>query len=83
MINWTRDDGYCCEETAHRGDFAAVIVPPDWTGNGWWGIQIFDEADDEAIERGEYWTYVEHLPTASAAKRIAETILEELDAART
>lgn len=81
MANWMRDDGYSGEETARRGDFAAVICPPYYTENGW-GIQVFDEGNDEAIDEGRYYTIIENLPTAPAAKRIAEAILAELDAAR-
>lgn len=81
MLDWTRDYGYCEEETARRGDFAAVICPTYYTDNGW-GIQIFDEADDEAMEYGETYMRVDNLPTAAAAKRVAEAILAEIDAAR-
>lgn len=81
MLDWTRDEAYSCEETAYLGDFAAVICPPDYTDNGW-GIQIFDEADDEAVECGETYTEIYNLPTAAAAKRVAEAILAEIDAAR-
>lgn len=81
MLDWTRDCGYCEEETARRGDFAAVICPPYYTDNGW-GIQIFDEADDEAMEYGETYMRVDNLPTAAAAKRVAEAILEEIASAR-
>lgn len=81
MMYWERDDGYSGEETARRGDFAAVICPPDITEERW-GYQVFDEADDEALEHGEIYTDGYNLPTKEAAKRIAEAILEELDAAR-
>lgn len=82
MINWTRDEGYSGEETARRGDFAAVIVPPEVTGEDTWGIQIFDEADDAAMAYGETYSRVTGLPSEKAAKRVAETILEEIHAAR-
>lgn len=81
MATWIRDDGYSGEETARRGDFAAVICPPEYTDSGW-GIQVFDEADDDAMRYGEIHTMIENLPTPGAAKRIAEDILAELDAAR-
>lgn len=77
MMDWMRDDGYSGEETAYLGDFAAVICPPDFTDNGW-GVQVFDEADDEAIECGETHTEIYNLPNADAAKAVAETILEKL-----
>ena len=81
MTDWTRDDGYSGEETARRGDFAAVICPPEFTNDGW-GIQVFDEANEEALEYGETVATAGDFPTATAAKRIAEAILAELDAAR-
>lgn len=77
MMDWTRDEAYSCEETACLGDFAAVICPPDFTDNGW-GVQVFDEADDEAIECGETYNEIYNLPNADAAKAVAETILEKL-----
>lgn len=81
MINWARDEGYSCEKTAHLGDFAAVIIEPGTAYNDAdaWEIQVYDEADEE------YWeTYsrVTGLPSEKAAKRVAETILEEIHAAR-
>lgn len=83
MLDWTRDYGYSEEETARRGDFAAVIVPPEFLNDGpTWGIQIFDEADDEAMDYGETYMRVDNLPTAAAAKRVAEAILEEIASAR-
>lgn len=82
MLNWTRDEAYSGEETARLGDFAAVIVPPEITGEETWGIQIFDEADDEAMEYGETYTRVEGLPGRAIAKIIAETILDKYAAAR-
>lgn len=77
MMDWTRDEAYSCEETAYLGDFAAVICPPDFTENGW-GVQVFDEGDDEAIECGATYTEIYSLPNADAAKAVAETILEKL-----
>lgn len=79
MINWTRDDAYSGEETARRGDFAAVIVPPYVTGEEAWGIQIFNEADDDAMEYGETFMRVEGLDNRALAKVIAEQILDTLD----
>lgn len=78
MINWTRDDAYSGEKTARLSGYAAVICPPNFTNDGAWGIQIFDEEDDDAMAYGETHTMVENLPTEASAKRIAETILEEL-----
>lgn len=82
MTTWMRDEGYSCEETARRGDFAAVIAPPEYTDDGRYGIQIYDEADEEAIDAGEYYTMIDGLPGREAAKRVAAAILEELAAAR-
>lgn len=81
-LTWTRDDGYSGEETARRGDFAAVICPPYFDATGRWGYQIFDEADEDALECGKYYTDGYNLPSKDAAKRVAAAILEELDAAR-
>lgn len=84
MIIWTRDEGYSGEETARRGDFAAVIIGPGTTYNDAdaWEIQIYDEADDEAMNYAETYTRVTGIPSEKAAKRVAETILEEIHAAR-
>lgn len=84
MINWTRDEAYSGEETARLGDFAAVIIGPGTAYNDAdaWEIQIYDEADDEAMSYGEEYTRVTGLPSEKAAKRVAETILEEIHAAR-
>lgn len=84
MINWTRDEGYSCEKTAHLGDFAAVIIEPGTAYNDAdaWEIQVYDEADDEAMSYGEEYARVTGLPSEKAAKRVAETILEEIHAAR-
>lgn len=82
-ITWTRDDGYSGEYTARRGDFAAVIVPPEFYGEeGCWGYQIFDEADEGALDNGEWYTAAHGITSRDAARRIAEALLEELAAAR-
>jgi len=82
-LSWERDEGYSCEETARRGDFAAVIVPPEfYDEEGCWGYQIFDEADEGALDNGEWYTAAHGLRSREAAKRVAATILEELAAAR-
>lgn len=80
MMDWTRDEGYCCEETARLGDFAAVIIPPDSAYNdaSTWEIQLFDETAEE------YWetvTRVYGIPSNAGAKRVAEAILEEYQTA--
>lgn len=77
-IIWARDDAYSCEYTARRGDFAAVIVPPEVTGEDGWGYQIFDEADEDAMDHGEWYTEAHGITSRDAARRIAETILKEL-----
>lgn len=79
-INWARDDGYSGEYTAHLGDFAAVILPPYYTEDGRWGIQIFNEADDEAIECGEVYASVYGIPSEEGASRVGRVLLEELTA---
>lgn len=79
-INWVRDDGYSGEYTARLGDFAAVICPPDYADDGRWGIQIFNEADDNAMEYGEVYASVYGIPSEEGASRIGRTILEELTA---
>ena len=84
MIYWNRDEAYCCEETAHLGDFAAVIIPPDTAYNDaeTWNIQIFDEGDDDAMECGETFLRIEGPKTRGLTILLAETILNKLDAAR-
>ena len=82
-LTWRPDNAYSCEETAHLGDFAAVIVPPEFYGeDGCWGYQIFDEADEGAMDNGEWFTAAHGLRSRDAAKKVAATILEELAAAR-
>lgn len=81
MATWKRDDAYSCERTARIGDFAAVILEP---GSGYnyadaWEIQVYDEASENWEET---YARATGIPSKRAAKRIAETILEELDAAR-
>lgn len=81
-LTWTRDEGYCCEETAHLGDFAAVIIPPNSAYNDdaeTWEIQTYDEMADEYFEP---INRVRGIPSKEGAKRVAATILEELAAAR-
>lgn len=73
-ITWERDEAYSCELTAHLGDYAAVIVPPAYD-DGRWGIQIFDEADEEAMEYGEAATSTVGLPSKEAARMAGEALL--------
>ena len=79
---WERDPGYSYEETTRRGDFAAVIVPPEYLDGTCWGYQIFDEADEAALDNGDWFTASHGLTDREAARRVAEVILEELAAAR-
>lgn len=82
MTNWERDDGYAHEETGRLGDFAAVICPPEHGDDGRWSVQVFDEANDDAMEYGEVFAAAHGIPTRGAAVRVAEAYLEELDAWR-
>lgn len=78
-ITWERDEAYSCEETARLGDYAAVIVPPEfYDEEGCWGYQVFDEADEGAMDNGEWFTAAHGLRSREAARRVAATILEEL-----
>lgn len=74
-IAWERDEAYSCELTARLGDYAAVIVPPEYGDDGRWGIQIFDEADEEAMEYGETAARTVGLPSKEAARLAAEALL--------
>ena len=83
-LTWTRDEAYCCEETAHLGDFAAVIIPPNTAYNDaeTWNIQIFDEGDDDAMMYGETFLRIEGPKTRGLTILLAETILKELAGGR-
>lgn len=52
MATWEKNDGYSACLTAYKGDLAVVIAEPATTGEGW-EIQVFDEADEDAMDRGE------------------------------
>lgn len=81
-LTWYRDPGYSFEETARRGDFAAVICPPDFTDDGSWAYQIFDEADEDAMAHGRTTAEAYQIRSRDAAKRLAGILLAELDGAR-
>lgn len=53
MAEWIKDEGYSCCKTARFGNLAVVICPPDFTVDGKWGYQAFDEGNLRAIENGE------------------------------
>lgn len=51
-LNWTNDEGYCGYPTARVNGFAIVMCCDDDEDLV---IQVFDEEDDHAIERGEIY----------------------------
>lgn len=51
-LNWTNDEGYCGYPTARVNGFAIVMCCDDDEDLA---IQVFDEEDDHAIERGEIY----------------------------
>lgn len=56
--NWHKDEGYSCCLTANKGDLAIVICPADRPGDPW-EIQVFDEANEEAMVYGQTLLRVE------------------------
>jgi hypothetical protein len=71
MTKWTKDDGYCGCETAYFGETAVVICPPELSDDGW-GYQVFDESNEEAVERGEYEHAGYGFRSEAAVKRFVE-----------
>lgn len=70
---WKKDDGYCGCETKRVGGYALVICEPSHYGRrGYWGFQVFDEVDEEAVEYGDYIYAMEGAWSEEAAKKIAE-----------
>lgn len=53
MAKWVRDRGYDCCKTARFGSIAVVICPPEYSGDGSWGYQAFDESDWQTVASGE------------------------------
>lgn len=84
MAVWKEDEGYSCEMAYRANDFVAVIIPPRSAYNDadTWEVQVYDEADEEAMEYGDHTADAHGLPTEAAAKMVGEAIANALDAKR-
>lgn len=74
---WSRDDGYSGCWTKRGNDYAVVICPPEYNDDPDWALQIFDEADEQAVEYGEVFELIEHLESEEEAFDRAEEWLED------
>lgn len=74
---WKQDEGYSCCMTKRINEYALVICPPELPFTRSWGFQVFCEADDEAIEYGEYIFSMDGIWSEQAAMAIAEMYAAE------
>lgn len=72
MAVWKEDEGYDLCKVARFGNLAVVIVGPYWTATHTWGFQVYDEADEEAMDYGEYTMTAEGFKSEAAAIAFAE-----------
>lgn len=81
---WKTDEAYSCEKTYRINDFVAVIIPPRSAYNDaeTWGIQVYDEADEEAMEYGDHTAEASGLPSEMAARWVGEAMVDALNAQR-
>lgn len=73
--DWSRDDGYSGCFTHRDGGLAFVISEP---GDGFYddgyGIQVFDETDDDAMAYGELYDEAGPFASMEEAKSVAENM---------
>lgn len=69
--DWHPNDGYSGCDTHYEGDIAYVICPPDFSDDGW-GVQVFDEADEDALDYGETMWEEYGFTSEQQAKEFAE-----------
>ena len=68
-MNWKRDDGYSGYPTAYDGDLAMVVSD---NSDGTYSLQVFDEGDPGAVDRGECCYSLDGIWSERAAMEIAE-----------
>lgn len=68
---WKADEGYSGCMTARKGDLAIVIAGGDGTQAC---IQVFDEADEEAMAYGETVCRIDGIEDGEAARELAERL---------
>lgn len=74
MANWERDEGYSGSLTARKDVFAICIAGPEYTDDGTWMIQVYNEADENAMDYGDTVCEIENLPDEDTAKEVAERL---------